>query len=75
MNIEMHLAGLRGQAKEEWLAQHANKAVITSTENEFTRKTFDDIGSMIVYVKDRNINIINPEALPENFKQQLITII
>lgn len=51
----------------------ANKAIITSTENEFTRKTFDDIGSMILYVKDRNINIVNPEVLPVNFKAQLTT--
>lgn len=52
-----------------------NKAVITCVENEFTRKTFDDIGSMILYVKSRNIRIVNPEVLPENFKAQLNTII
>lgn len=51
----------------------ANKAIITSTENEFTRKTFDDIGSMILYVKERNFNIVNPEALPVNFQAQLTT--
>lgn len=51
----------------------ANKAIITSTENEFTRKNFDDIGSMILYVKERNFNIVNPEALPVNFQAQLTT--
>jgi len=50
-----------------------NKAVITSVENEFARKTFQDIGSMILYVKAKNITIVNPESLPVNFRAQLTT--
>lgn len=50
-----------------------NKAVITSTESEFTKKTFEDIYSMVKYVNQHKIKIVNPEALPQAFQSQLTT--
>lgn len=50
-----------------------NKAVITSAESEFTKKTFEDIYSMVQYVNQHKIKIVNPEALPLAFQSQLTT--
>lgn len=51
-----------------------NKATITSTDNQFTKKTFNDFSELIAYIKTHHVVIINPEALPPAFQKQIASI-
>jgi hypothetical protein len=49
------------------------KATLTSTEAIATRKTFSELGELVLYVKRHNLTIVNPEVLPPVYRAQLTT--
>jgi hypothetical protein len=49
----------------------ANKVTLTSVLNPNFKQTFEDLNLMIMHVKKKGINIINPEVLPQAFQEQL----
>lgn len=48
-----------------------NKVTLTSVLNPNFKQTFEDLNLMIIHVKKKGINIINPEVLPQAFQEQL----